>query len=184
MNAGLKTHWEPQPAGAAWVTRTLAHCSSENAVLRDFADLLHTTAGTRLADWVDYLHVPTSAGLQAAGFQLAADGWYQHPAALLPPVCVSGRSIVALRVDSVSDFAVACSHRFPIEVLGQAGDRCVLDILVKHLVINLVGKDHQAMLSRQAHDALEQLVRVQRSRGVVGGQNDQSLGLRGHGLFD
>ena len=122
MNAGLNTHWEPQPAGAAWVTRTLAQCSSENAVLRDFADLLHTTTGTRLADWVDYLHVPTSVGLQAAGFQLAADGWYQHPAALLPPVCVSGRSIVALRVDSVSDFAVACSHRFPIEVLGQAGD--------------------------------------------------------------
>lgn len=122
MNAGLNTHWEPQPAGAAWVTRTLAHYSSANAVLRDFADLLHTTTGTRLADWVDYLHVPTAAGLQAAGFQLAADGWYQHPAALLPPVCVSGRSIVALRVDSVSDFAVACSHRFPIEVLGQAGD--------------------------------------------------------------
>lgn len=122
MNAGLNTHWEPQPAGAEWVSRVVEEYSSRNPVLRDFSGLLATHTGTRLTDWIDHLEVCTADGLLNAGFTLAADGWYEHSGALLPPVRVSGQRSLVLRVDSVSDFAVTCSHRFPIEVTGSAGD--------------------------------------------------------------
>ena len=122
MHTGLNTHWEPQPAGAAWVSQIVEEYCSLNSVLRDFAGLLATHTGTRLTDWIDHLEVCTATGLLDAGFTLAADGWYEHPGALLPPVRVSGRRVLVLRVDSISDFAVACSHRFPIEVTGRAGD--------------------------------------------------------------
>ena len=78
MHTGLNTHWEPQPAGAAWVSQIVEEYCSLNSVLRDFAGLLATHTGTRLTDWIDHLEVCTATGLPDAGFTLAADGWYEH----------------------------------------------------------------------------------------------------------
>lgn len=122
MNTGLNTHWEPQPAAAAWVSNVLNEYCSRNSVISDFAGVMASQTGTRLIDWIDHLEVLTDDGLLTAGYKLAADGWYEHPQALLPPVRVSDRRILALRVDSVSDFSVACGHRFPINVTGLPGD--------------------------------------------------------------
>lgn len=122
MNTRLNTHWEPQPAAAAWLSHLVNDYCNRNSVIPHFASLLAAHTGTRLTDWIDHTEVCADDGLLTAGYKLAADGWFEHTGALLPPVRVSGRKSLVLRVDSVSDFAVACSHRFPVTVTGQPGD--------------------------------------------------------------
>ena len=52
----------------------------------------------------------------------------------------------------------------------------MLDVVVQHLVVDLVGKHHQAVLTRQLQDLQQQFLGVQRTRGVVGVDDHDGLG--------
>ncbi|HQX50508.1 MAG TPA: hypothetical protein PLR25_11400 [Planctomycetaceae bacterium] len=116
------SHWEPQPAGAAWIAAQLQEFRLQHPDVIPFELLLKERTGTRIVDWIDHLHVTSIAGIEAAGFVQAADGWYEHPGALLPVVKLAARPRMMLRVDSVIDFAAANLFRFQIEVHGSPGD--------------------------------------------------------------
>lgn len=63
-------------------------------------------------------------------------------------------------------------------VIGQRGDRRMLDIIVEHLVIHLISIDDQVMLTGDLDDFLQQLVRIQGAGRVVRVDDDDGLGLR------
>jgi len=114
--------WEPQPAGAAWIAKQLDGFRSHHPHVVPFEAMLRERTGTRIIDWIDYLHLTSVDGIEAAGFVKASDDWYEHPGALLPVVKQESRDRMLLRVDSVSDFYVANCHRFSINVTGAPFD--------------------------------------------------------------
>lgn len=114
--------WQPQPIAGAWLSRQITRFLQQHHQAAHFAQLLLQHTGTRLTDWVDHLLITDTDGIEQAGYVREADGWYVHPAALLPPVQVSGRPRVLLRVDSVIDFSAANGWRFPVTPLGHPGD--------------------------------------------------------------
>lgn len=117
------SQWEPQPTGANWLARTLDRFRSLNPDVAPFEKLLREETGTRLSDWVDHVCVTSEDGLSDAGYQSETDGWWSHPAALLPAVHVTSFERLLLRVDSVSDFAAANSQRFRLTIEGRPLDR-------------------------------------------------------------
>ncbi len=64
------SHWEPQPAGAAWIAAQLQEFRLQHPDVIPFELLLKERTGTRIVDWIDHLHVPSIAGIEAAGFVL------------------------------------------------------------------------------------------------------------------
>ncbi len=110
--------WQPQPAGALWISGQLERFRLLNPLIEEFEQLLRNHTGGRLADWIDHLHVTRADGIADAGFQQQSDGWFRHPKALLPPVCISDSDSLILRVDSVSDFVIANSSRFEFSISG------------------------------------------------------------------
>ena len=114
--------WEPQPAGAGWVSVQLDRFRRHHPDVLSFEALLRERTGTRIIDWIDHLYLKSVAGIEAAGFVQAADGWYEHPGALLPVVKQGACDRLMLRVDSVSDFYVANCHRFSIDITGHPFD--------------------------------------------------------------
>lgn len=114
--------WEPQPQAAEWLARQTCRFLDRHPVAAGFAQLLLQKTGTRLNDWIDHLHVDDPSGIEQTGYVREADGWWVHPAALLPPVCVTSVPRLLLRVDSVASFASANSWRFPVQITGEPGD--------------------------------------------------------------
>jgi hypothetical protein len=126
MNKSAKVSWEPQPAGAAWIQRQVARFRELNPVVDQFERLLGKKTGTRLVDWIDHLLVTDTDGLTESGFVESPDGWYEHPGALLPAVSPARVDRMLLRVDSVSDFALAQRQRWNVRLTGEPLDllRC------------------------------------------------------------
>lgn len=120
QNAG--SQWKPQPAGAVWIATQLQDFRQCHPDVKVFELLLKEQTGTRIVDWIDHLLVSSLNGIEEAGFVLAADGWYEHPKALLPVVRHSSRPGMMLRVDSVCDFVAANQHRFQFTLQGTPGD--------------------------------------------------------------
>ncbi|MDA1230380.1 MAG: hypothetical protein O2856_06370 [Planctomycetota bacterium] len=116
------SNWVPQPAGAAWIADQLDRFRKQHPDVSPFEVLLREQTGTRIVDWIDHLRVTNMDGIETAGFVKSEDGWYEHPGALLPVVKQASRNRMLLRVDSVSDFAVANCHRSAIKVAGDPGD--------------------------------------------------------------
>jgi hypothetical protein len=126
MGTSASVSWEPQPAGAAWILRQVERFRGLNPVVGQFEQLLREKTGTRLADWIDHLLVTEADGLTESGFVESADGWFEHPRALLPAVRPGHVDRMLLRVDSVSDFALAQRQRWNVRLAGEPLDllRC------------------------------------------------------------
>lgn len=126
MNKSGNVSWEPQPAGAAWIHHQVARFRELNPTVSQFERLLAEQTGTRLADWIDHLLVTETDGLMESGFVESGDGWYEHPGALLPTVKPAQVDRMLLRVDSVSDFALAQRQRWTLRLSGDPLDllRC------------------------------------------------------------
>ncbi|MFO0975178.1 MAG: hypothetical protein U0996_02210 [Planctomycetaceae bacterium] len=122
MNQSANQTWEPQPAGAAWIAGQVQRFRTLHSQVEVFERLLREHTGTRIADWIDHLIVSDVSGISEAGYELQSDGWYIHPAALLPPVKRETFDRMMLRIDSVSQFAVMNGHRFSVRVEGEALD--------------------------------------------------------------
>lgn len=122
MNHSSASPWEPQPAGAAWIAELVNRFRMRHPEVARFESRLRSQTGTRLVDWVDHLIVDDLSGVEAAGFLPGNDGWYAHPGALLP-VVRQGPDRMLLRVDSVSDFAVANASQFHTSVTGAPLDQ-------------------------------------------------------------
>jgi hypothetical protein len=106
-----------------------------NSFTKRLEQTLRDHTGTLLLDWVDHLIVSSDVlpRLLAAGFvegdsRITHHASYLHPEAMLPRVLVDANlraeqspSCVALKVDSVSDFAVV--HRVVSEPAGEPFSR-------------------------------------------------------------
>jgi hypothetical protein len=114
--------WQPQPAAAQWMLDRIQFFRANNPAVPKFEQLLLQQTGSRLQDWIDHLCLIDPAGLTEAGFVEFADGWFEHPGALLPAVHVTSFDRMLLRVDSVSDFTLANGYRFHIVVEGEPLD--------------------------------------------------------------
>lgn len=114
--------WQPEAAGAAWITAHVARFRSASPTLEEFAEDLRTLASGRLIDWVDHLQISKHSGVEESGFRNFGNEWYMHPGALLPPVHLGQRDQLFLKVDSVSDFVAANRRRFRFHVAGMPLD--------------------------------------------------------------
>jgi len=114
--------WEPQPAAAGWINTQIERFRSANPAVAEIEQLLRDQTGSRLSDWIDHICITDDSELAGLGFVQTADGWFEHPGALLPAVHVASFERMLLRVDSVNDFAIANRHRFKIIVEGEPLD--------------------------------------------------------------
>ena len=62
------------------------------------------------------------------------------------------------------------------QIGGERGNRDVLVAVHAQAVVDLIGKDHQLMPACNLDDALEHLARIDRTRGVVGVDDDEGFG--------
>ena len=62
------------------------------------------------------------------------------------------------------------------QVGSERGNRDVLVAVHAQAVVDLIGKDHQLMPACNLDDALEHLARIDRTRGVVGVDDDEGFG--------
>lgn len=88
-----------------WVLEQLDDFCARNEFIRVLNQRMRDETGTLLLDWVDHLTVSPKheATLRDLGY---LDG--RHPEAMLPPVIFdSAQSYVAIKVDSIADFAAA-----------------------------------------------------------------------------
>jgi hypothetical protein len=92
--------WTVHPDAEAAVGAALDGLVSASPRLAAFADDLHRSTSTRLADWVDHLSCGEAPGFEALG----VDGLRRHPAAQLPAL-VADPPTVAVKVDDADAFA-------------------------------------------------------------------------------
>ncbi|MBL8817085.1 MAG: hypothetical protein JNL58_13740 [Planctomyces sp.] len=118
----VQKSWSPQPAGTSWIQKQIQSFREENSTVGLVEQLLKEHSGSRLFDWVDHLILKSIDGIGEAGFLATGEGWFEHPDALLPAVRHGAENRMSIRVDSVSDLAVANSHRFGIKISGQPLD--------------------------------------------------------------
>lgn len=127
--------WVTQPKAYGIIQSSLDRlCASSEFLARLAARMLDET-GTRLIDWVDRVSASASeAELVAAGFVKDTSqqpNVYRHPQAQLPAVVVDyGKSLVAIKVESVVDFLVAHGLDSRCQIFGDAGAalrRCCVD---------------------------------------------------------
>jgi hypothetical protein len=116
------------------VLEKLAAFTRRNRFAARLEQTMRDHAGTLLLDWVDHIEVSSEdlPRLLEAGYVQAVDDTaldaYWHPEAMLPRVLVDPKldarnspSVLALKVDSVSDFAVV--HRIHGEPEGEPFSR-------------------------------------------------------------
>lgn len=127
--------WVTQPAAYGIISSSLERLCAASEFLAQSSARMLTETGTRLIDWIDRVSVEVDeAEVLAAGF--VKDGSqqpsvYRHPQAQLPAIVLDyGKSLVAIKVESVIDFLVA--HRLDLrcQIFGNAGAplrRCCVD---------------------------------------------------------
>src|SRR5262245_24398793 len=93
-----------------WVLEQLDSFCRHNSFARALSQRMRDETGTLLLDWVDHLVVSPEheSAARALGFtdDPFTDRALWHPEAMLPRVLIGPQPVVAIRVDSVSDFAV------------------------------------------------------------------------------
>ncbi|HEY7116709.1 MAG TPA: hypothetical protein VH475_08990 [Tepidisphaeraceae bacterium] len=119
--------WECQPRAEQFVREVVASFLERSPVAKRLAERMKTETGTRFVDWVDYIELADTPEhrrqVQAAGYvqkpQWAYEGetcWVQpggvFPLVSLTPHADAAEVEVAIKVDSVADFA-AINGLFP-----------------------------------------------------------------------
>ncbi len=97
---------------------------------------------------------------------------------------VAGHGLVARHhhpAGAVAARAVGLGERIEGErehVGREARHRGMALAVVEHLVVHLVGQQHEAMIARDLHELAQQLVGIERARGIVRVDHHQALGTR------
>ncbi|MCA9171207.1 MAG: hypothetical protein KDB23_26220 [Planctomycetales bacterium] len=124
--------WQPQPAAWAWVMRMVERACRVNGFLDELSQRMQEQTGTRLVDWLDHIAVDRTdtddATLRQLGFvfNTGVNAWV-HPGGLFPLVPrVTGRDTfplrgLAIKVESVEDFAAAHGLAQQVEIVGEPG---------------------------------------------------------------
>jgi hypothetical protein len=109
--------WRPQPEAQAFVRGIVSQFLSDNPIAAKYAQRMKDSTGTRFIDWIDHLRLPDTAEtrqqLQEAGYrpQLLdpelADQTFGQDQGIFPTVVLGPRRAVAIKVESVADFAAA-----------------------------------------------------------------------------
>lgn len=69
-------------------------------------------------------------------------------------------------------------------VIAERAGAAVSGVIVEDLVVDLVGKDDESVLAGDFNQIKEKIGAVDRSRGVIGVDDHDSLGPRGNLLLD
>jgi hypothetical protein len=107
--------WTPQPKAAALVRCLVDELLAADPIAANLARRMRQETGTRFIDWIDHLVIPqthrATPDLSATGYiqERAQDGTphFVQPRGMFPPIAPGARLNVALKVDSVADFAAA-----------------------------------------------------------------------------
>ena len=100
-----------------WVLEQLDAICERDGFARTLRERMRDETGTLLLDWVDHLVVPPrhEAKLRELGYTDDVFAMW-HPEAMLPRVLLQEREpLVAVRVDSIADFAAAHEITSPLE---------------------------------------------------------------------
>lgn len=129
--------WEVVPDAASFIDALLSKATEQIAPLGSLARRMREETGTRLVDWTLSMTLAddpaTREHIERLGFVANETDRWQHPGGLFPTLVLSGNQQrmptevpveVALKVDSVDDFAAAHSNDYVVEVQGKPGDRC------------------------------------------------------------
>ena len=98
---------------------------------------------------------------------------------------IFGRTLVACEKHPTSAVAtrpVAFGQRIESDgehILTEAGNGRVLHTIVQNFVVHLIGKNYQAMLAGNVHNALQRCIGVQSTRRIVGVDDHNAFGLGG-----
>lgn len=128
-----KFKFDPQPKAQALVNGIVSEFLSRLPAAQEFAARLKTETGNRFYDFIDSLHVPYSAELQAklvdVGFSHhpfpGAPDCYVHEQAMFPQIIMTaGQTMKAgMKVESCADFAAAHCLPHSREIEGEPMSR-------------------------------------------------------------
>ncbi len=125
--------WRPEPSAAAAVATAVTEILARCPPAGELARRLLAETGTRFADWLDHLEVPTDRlqPFRDAGFvrtrRDGADDALIHPGGLFPVIVPRSSWCAALGVDSVADHLAA--NRIDVPIAGDP------DSPLRHAVI-------------------------------------------------
>ena len=118
-------NWSPQPQAQALVHELTDDIVKKSPSMQKLASRLHSEAGVRFGDIIDYLTFPSSPLLRQrltdACFEedalAGAPDVFAQPHGMFPRIRLSGQSglALAMRVESIADFLVAYGSDVPIE---------------------------------------------------------------------
>lgn len=123
-NAVPAPSWETHPQAWQLIREVVREAVDRSAFARHLSQLMTTQSGTRLIDWLDHIVLPadqiTARKLEDVGYAVQPDDAptvYRHTGGVFPAVLVqpNGGVTIALKADSVADFAAVHQIQTPIE---------------------------------------------------------------------
>lgn len=115
-------HWTPQPAAFQFLRQTCDVFLNACPFAADLAARMKAETGTRFIDWIDHIALPRTdhrgAQLAEVGYRPSSRGTgvMVHDGGMFPPVLLTdGVFAIALKAESVSDFAATHGIQAPIE---------------------------------------------------------------------
>ncbi len=108
-------HWTPQPRAGALVHKLVGKLLACDPVAAGLAQRMKDETGTRFIDWIDHIRLAIDDSLRReladAGYVLeaASDGTphYTQSKGLFPPIVPDKGMTIAIKVESITDFAAA-----------------------------------------------------------------------------
>ena len=124
MSNASEHRWQTCPEAADYLNQTIERLLEGNAFAQQIRQRLATDTGTRLFDWIDHLAVcdDQQDTLVEIGFE-EHDGVWRNSKALLPVVRFSDKQAIAIKVDSVIDFAAANELKDSCDVHGADSEQ-------------------------------------------------------------
>ncbi len=124
MSNASEHRWQTCPEAADYLIRTIDRLVEGNAFAKQIQDRFATDTGTRLFDWIDHVAVchDQQDTLVELGFE-EHDGVWRNPQGLLPAVRFSDKQALAIKVDSVIDFAAANELKDNCDIHGSDSDQ-------------------------------------------------------------
>ena len=116
--------WQTFPDAAGYLHRMIDRLVQGNAFAERIYDRFLCETGTRFFDWVDHvtIHDDEHEHLAELGFTLS-EGTWRHANGVFPAIRFGDQEAIAIKVDSVIDFAAANDLKGACEVNGDDGEQ-------------------------------------------------------------
>lgn len=114
--------WETCPGAARFLSTTLDRLVAGNKFAKHVAQRFLPETGTRFFDWIDHVTIQDDQRdtLTDLGFEESGDVW-RNPRGLFPAVRIGEKHTIAVKVDSVIDFAAKHQLKDACKLEGSEG---------------------------------------------------------------